>query len=299
MASALQILPDRQLEPLARAYAQAVRTGRLKLAGGALVALALLALSGWFTQFDLVLFWNNAHRFPSYFVRIFHFDTGAPVWSNFEEWFWGVLPEYKCRWLWSLWDTVLIAYLGTALGVVGGFLLSFMASANIARTRGGVFLARRLLEFFRSVPEVVFALIFVAAFGIGPFAGVLAIALHSMGALGKLFSDAIENIDMKPVDGLVASGATWWETNRYAVLPQVLASFTSYTLWRFEINVRGASVVGLVGGGGIGQDLIEYIRKFYYSDISALLILIVGMVVIIDILTGRLRHYFIGLQEAR
>ena len=104
---------------------------------------------------------------------------------------------------------------------------------------------------------------------------------------------------LEPVDGLVASGGTWWETNRYAVLPQVLPNFTSYALWRFEINVRGASVMGLVGGGGIGQDLIEYIRKFYYTDVSALLILIVSLVVIIDVLTGRLRHYLIGLQEAR
>ncbi|MDX2204302.1 MAG: phosphonate ABC transporter, permease protein PhnE [Hyphomicrobiaceae bacterium] len=299
MASALQILPDRQLEPLVQSYARAVRAERLKFALGCLIVLALLLGSGWFTHFDPVLFASNAHRFPSYFVRIFHFDNGAPAWSNVAEWFWGVLPEYNCRWLWALWDTLLIAYLGTLLGTLGGFVLSFMASANIARSAAGVFAARRALEFFRSVPEVVFALIFVAAFGIGPFAGVLAIAIHSTGALGKLFSDAIENIDMKPVDGLVASGGTWWETNRYAVLPQVLANFTSYTLWRFEINVRGASVMGLVGGGGIGQDLIEYIRKFYYTDVSALLILIVALVVVIDVLTGRLRHYLIGLQEAR
>lgn len=299
MATTLQILPDRQLAPLAQAYAREVRAGRLNVALGCLVVLGLLAASGYFAQFDPVLFANNAYRFPSYFVRLFHFDTGAPVWSNVGEWFWGALPEYNCRWLWSLWDTLLIAYLGTTLGCIGGSLLSFMASANIARSKSGVFVARRLLEFFRSVPEVVFALIFVAAFGIGPFAGVLAITLHSAGALGKLFSDAIENIDMKPVDGLVASGATWWESNRYAVLPQVLPNFTSYALWRFEINVRSASVMGLVGGGGIGQDLIEYIRKFYYSDVSALLILIIGLVMIIDVLTGRLRHYLIGLQEAR
>lgn len=299
MASALQVLPDRQLEPLLRAHARAVRASRLQLAASLLVALVLLVTSGWLTEFDPVLFANNAHRFPSYFVRIFHFESGAPAWSNVEEWFWGVLPEYRCRWLWSLWDTLLIAYLGTLLGALGGFVLSFMAAANISRSAVGVFAARRLLEFLRSVPEVVFALIFVAAFGIGPFAGVLAIAIHTAGALGKLFSDAIENIDMKAVDGLAASGGTWWETNRYAVLPQVMANFASYTLWRFEINVRGASVVGLVGGGGIGQDLIEYIRKFYYTDVSALLILIVALVMIIDVLTGRLRHYLIGRAEAR
>lgn len=299
MSSALQILPDRQLEPLALSYARAVRRERAQFSTGLLIAVLLLLASAWFTQFDPVLFANNAHRFPSYFVRIFHFESGAPAWSDLREWFWGVLPEYKFRWLWALWDTVLIAYLGTLLGAIGGFFLCFMAASNLARSPVGMFVARRCLEFMRSVPEVVFALIFVAAFGIGPFAGVLALAIHSAGALGKLFSDAIENIDMKPVDGVLATGATWWETNRFAVLPQVLANFASYVLWRFEINVRGAAVMGLVGAGGIGQDLIEYIRKFYYTDISALLILIVGLVMIIDVLTGRLRHHFLGLQEAK
>lgn len=299
MSNALPILPDHQLGPLAQSYARAVRTERMRFVVGLVLLLAFLAGSGWVTDFDPGRFLDNIYRFPSYFVRIFHFDTGAPVWTNLEEWFWGALPEYGCKWLWALWDTLLIAYAGTVLGAAGGFLLSFMASANLARSGMSVFIARRLLEFFRSVPEVVFALIFVAAFGIGPFAGVLALAIHSMGALGKLFSDAIENIDMKPVDGLVASGGTWWETNRYAVLPQVLPNFISYVLWRFEINVRGASVMGLVGAGGIGQDLVEYIRKFFYTDVSALLILIVALVMIIDVLTARLRHYFIGLQEAR
>jgi phosphonate transport system permease protein len=271
----------------------------MQLALGLGLVLGLVALAAWTTQFDVLLLAANADRLSSYFVRIFHLENGALAWTDPVEWFWGVLPEYRFRWLWSLWDTLLIAYLGTLFGTLGGFLLCFMASANLAPSRAHVFLARRALEFFRSVPEIVFAMIFVAAFGLGALPGVLALSIHTMGALGKLFSDAVENIDMRPVDGLIATGASWWETNRYAVVPQVLPNFTSYVLWRFESNVRGASVMGLVGAGGIGQDLMEYIRKFYYSDISALLILIVSLVVIIDILTGRLRHYLLGLQEAR
>jgi len=299
MPSALQRLPERQLEPLVKAYRDAVRAKRMQAALGLALVLGLLGLALWTTQFDALLLAANAGRLSSYFVRIFHLENGALAWADPVEWFWGVLPEYNFRWLWSLWDTLLIAYLGTLFGTLGGFLLCFMASANLAPSRAHVFLARRVLEFFRSVPEIVFAMIFVAAFGLGALPGVLALSIHTMGALGKLFSDAVENIDMRPVDGLIATGATWWETNRYAVLPQVLPNFTSYVLWRFENNVRGASVMGLVGAGGIGQDLMEYIRKFYYSDISALLILIVSLVVIIDILTGRLRHYLLGLQEAR
>src|SRR5262245_59446947 len=299
MPSALQRLPESQLEPLAKAYRDAVRAKRMQLALGAGLVLGLLGLAAGITEFDLVLLAANAHRFSSYFVRIFHLEGGALAWTDPGEWFWGVLPEYKFRWLWSLWDTLLIAYLGTLLGTLGSFLLCFMASRNLARSRAYVFVARRSLEFFRSVPEIVFAMIFVAAFGLGSLAGVLALSIHTMGALGKLFSDAVENIDMKPVDGLIASGLAGWVTHSYAVLPQVLPNFTSYVLWRFENNVRGASVMGLVGAGGIGQDLMEYIRKFYYSDISALLVLIVSLVVIIDILTGRLRHFLLGLQEAR
>jgi ABC-type phosphate/phosphonate transport system permease subunit len=162
---------------------------------------------------------------------------------------------------------------------------------------GTLALTRRFLEFCRTVPEIVFALIFVIAFGLGPIPGVLAIAIHTTGALGKLFSEVVENIDMKPLDGVTATGATWWQGIRFAVVPQVISNFASYALLRFEINVRGASVMGFVGAGGIGQDLIEAIRKFYFSDVSALLLLIILTVVIIDLLTERLRHRFLDVES--
>jgi phosphonate transport system permease protein len=125
-------------------------------------------------------------------------------------------------------------------------------------------------------------------------AGVLAIAVHTVGAMGKLFYEVLENIDPKPVEGLTASGASWTKTMRFAVVPQVLANFASYALLRFEINVRGASIMGFVGAGGIGQDLIEAIHKFYYSDVSAILILIIITVGLIDLFTERVRHRFIA-----
>ena len=134
-----------------------------------------------------------------------------------------------------------------------------------------------------------FALIFVIAFGLGPMAGVLAIAIHTIGALGKQFSEIVENIDMKPVEGVRSTGAGWISCMRFAVLPQVVAGFASYTLLRFEINVRGASVMGFVGAGGIGQELFVAIRKFYYSDVSAILLMIIVTVFVIDIGTGWIR----------
>jgi phosphonate transport system permease protein len=123
-----------------------------------------------------------------------------------------------------------------------------------------------------------------------------AIVIHTTGALGKLFYEVLENIDQKPVEGLIASGASWTKTMRFAVLPQVLSNFISYALLRFEINVRGASVMGFVGAGGIGQDLIEAIRKFYYADVSAILVLIIATVALIDLVTERIRHRFIAQE---
>ena len=160
------------------------------------------------------------------------------------------------------------------------------------------FAARRLLEIQRSVPELVYALIFVVAFGLGPFPGMLAIAIHTTGALGKLFAEVNENIDLKPVDGMYASGASWVQAMRFAVVPQVLSNYVSYALLRFEINVRGAAVLGFVGAGGIGQELLSAIRQFYLADVSAILLMIVATVAIIDIATERLRHALIGMERA-
>jgi phosphonate transport system permease protein len=171
-----------------------------------------------------------------------------------------------------------------------------LASQNLTKSKGVVFFTRRLMEFCRTVPELVFALIFVVAFSLGPLPGILALAIHTAGALGKLFAEVVENIDMKPVDGVVATGGNWFHKIRFAVLPQVASNFASYALLRFEINVRGASVLGFVGAGGIGQTLLEVIRKFYYADVSALLIMIIATVMIIDAVTERIRHKLIGLE---
>jgi phosphonate transport system permease protein len=229
--------------------------------------------------------------FASYIDRIFHLENGRPVISDPAEWFWG----WK-KWLALMGETLLMAYLGTLLGATAAFILCFLASQNLTKSKGVVFFTRRLMEFSRTVPELVFALIFVVAFSLGPLPGILALAIHTAGALGKLFAEVVENIDMKPVDGVVATGGNWFHKIRFAVLPQVASNFASYDLLRFEINVRGASVLGFVGAGGIGQTLLEVIRKFYYADVSALLVMIIATVMIIDAITERIRHKLIGLD---
>ena len=158
------------------------------------------------------------------------------------------------------------------IGAVLAFALNFFAAQNTSPAPWLRFVIRRLLEFCRTVPDIVFALIFVIAFGLGPMAGVLAIAIHSTGALGKLFSEIVENIDMKPVEGVRVDRRKLAVLHALCRVAAGAAGFVSYALLRFEINVRGASVMGFVGAGGIGQELVVAIRKFYYSDVSAILL---------------------------
>lgn len=294
MAHATPRLPDHQVAALSAAYRSAQAAKRRTTLIGVLVLAVLIMLAGRAAEVDLARLWANAHQLTSYLSRIFHLENGQLVFTDIADWYWGIW-----RWTNRLWDTVLIAYLGTLLGAIGAFLLCFAATVNLAVNPAQRFLARRFLEFCRTVPEIVFALIFVVAFGLGPVPGVIAIMIHTMGALGKLFAEVVENIDMKPVEGAIASGATRWQAIRYAVVPQVLPNFASYALLRFEINVRGASVMGFVGAGGIGQDLIEAIRKFYYSDVSAILLLIIATVMVIDVVTERIRHRLITQEHAR
>jgi phosphonate transport system permease protein len=297
LATAVPQFPETQTTPLLRAYGAAIAARRQRTLIGAALLVACIAGAGFVGEVDLVkLFWN-INKFTSYIGRLFFLDSGASVFTNPYEWFWGITQKNK--WLPLLSETLIIAYLGTAIGALGAFCWSFVAATNLVASPWLRLVARRFLEFCRTVPELVFALIFVVAFGLGPFPGVLALAIHTTGALGKLFSEVVENIDMKPVEGLSSTGATWVQTVRFAVVPQILSNFASYALLRFEVNVRSAGVMGFIGAGGIGQELLVSIRKFYYSDVSAILVLLVVTVMAIDFLTERLRHSLLSLEAKR
>jgi len=289
MQSPVVLLPDHQLAALRKAYAQAAAAKRLRLFALIAVALTLVALSAVQAEVDPKTFLAKIGGFFSYFDRMATLESGARVWTDPAEWFWSFKRNARL-----LGETILMAYVGTLTGAVVAFALNFVASRNLTSSNVAVFIAKRGLEFCRTVPGIVFALMFVVAFGLGPLAGVLAIAIHTAGALGKQFFETTENIDMKPVEGLRAAGANWAQTVRFAAVPQVLASFATFALLRFEINVREATVLGFVGAGGIGQDLMEAIRKFYYSDVSAILVLIIVVVMTIDISTQYLRHALMG-----
>jgi len=185
--------------------------------------------------------------------------------------------------------TVQIALWGSVLAVIAAIPLGLLAAANIAP----VWVrqpTRRFLDCARAIHEMVFALLFVVAVGLGPFAGVLAIFVHTTGILGKLFSEVVEAIDPGPVEGIRATGASKLEEVAYGVIPQVLPLWISYALYRFESNVRAATILGIVGAGGIGMPLYETIRGFAYPQAATVLIIIVVTVVIIDMVSAQVRR---------
>ncbi|MCX5513192.1 phosphonate ABC transporter, permease protein PhnE [Kaistia algarum] len=294
MATAIAKLPEHQAAQLAAAYDKAVSARRMKGLIVAGIVLLLIAISAQLAHVRPLTLFANLGNFGSFIGKTVPVLTLGNFPADMREWYWN-FP----KWLGLLGQTILIAYLGTFMGAIVAFCLCFFASANLARSRWTRIVARRFLEFCRTVPDIVFALIFVIAFGLGPMAGVFALAIHTTGALGKLFAEVVENIDMKPVEGLSAAGASWIQTVRYAVLPQVLPGFASYSLLRFEINVRGAGVMGFVGAGGIGQEFLVAIRNFYYSDVSAILLMIIATVILIDIGTEQLRHRLIGMEGGK
>jgi phosphonate transport system permease protein len=293
MPSSLPIVSQARLEVLAGDYQRVVlRRRRQSLLVFAILAVLIL-LAGRIGEVDLNNLVTNISNFTSYFGRIMPKLSVAHFGADVADWYWNVTG-----WLKLLFDTILIAYLGTLIGAGGAFLMSSLAAANLAPSTALRWSIKRIFEFCRTVPDLVFALMFVSAFGLGPFAGILAISIHTFGTLGKLFTEALENIDLKPVEGVRSTGGRFAEIVRFGALPQVMSTFASYTLLRFEINVRSGSVVGMVGAGGIGQDLFVAIRKFYYTDVSAILLMIIVCVAIIDLVTERVRHRLSG-QETR
>ncbi len=262
---------------------------RLSFFAFGLIFILLTVLSAWIAEIDPVVFFNKIGGFTSYFGRLMHLDNGAFVWSDPVEWFWG----WK-RWLRLLGETILIAYSGTFLSSILAMIFSFAGASNLNKNVFSRIVVKRMFEFCRTVPELVFALIFVVAYGVGPLPGILAIVIHTIGALGKQFTELVENIEMGPVEGLISTGAGRVAIARFGALPQVLPGFLSYTLLRFEINVRSATIMGFVGAGGIGDELMLAIRRFYYADVSAILVIIIVTVFVMDILTSRLRYRLEG-----
>ena len=193
-----------------------------------------------------------------------------------------------------LYETFNMAVLATLMGFIFALILSFLSAKNITPNIYSYHLVKRFLEFLRGVPEIIFAILFVWALGVGPLAGIIAITIHTTGALGKLFSEVHENADLKNCEAIRSHGGNWVSEMRYGIIPKVLPNIISYALLRFEINIRASTVIGFVGAGGIGQELYLVINFNYYEEVSAIILLIILTVITIDISSGRIRQKIIG-----
>lgn len=201
--------------------------------------------------------------------------------------------------LWSMVETLAIAYLGTLLAALLAFPFGFLAAKNIIPNIFVHFGIRRFLDTIRGVDTLIWALIWVSVVGLGPFAGILAIACSDFGAFGKLFSEAIEGADKKPVEGIVSSGGGRLHGYRFGILPQVLPLIGSQVLYFFESNTRSATIIGIVGAGGIGAHLAEQIKVLNLQDVSFLIVMILIAVAIIDWFSSKLRHAMIGKKAMK
>ncbi|NOX29895.1 MAG: phosphonate ABC transporter, permease protein PhnE [Actinobacteria bacterium] len=190
-------------------------------------------------------------------------------------------------------ESVYIAWIGTIIAATFSLPLSFLAASNVA-PRWLRRVVRNLFNVIRSVPELIVAVILIAVTGLGPWAGALAIGLHSIGTLGKLSSEAIESIDNGPLEAVSSSGGRWVSKMRWGVLPQVLPTITSYWLFRFEINVRASAVLGLIGAGGVGSELVSQLNFRNFPQVAAVLIVTVAVVLTIDNASSAVRRRIIS-----
>lgn len=230
------------------------------------------APSEMFRATALVTDWRNMAEFGAAFLH-----------PNFHDW-----DQYVA----DMVQTIQIAIWGTALAVVFGIPFSILCSSNVA-PQWIVQPVRRLMDACRAINEIVFALLFVVAVGLGPFAGVMALFVHNLGVFAKLFSEAVEAVDPRPIEGIRVTGALKVQEVVFGVIPQVTPLWSSLTLYRLETNVRSATTLGIVGAGGIGQTLYESIRSFQYGQTAAQIIVIVVTVMVLDLVSARIRKVLV------
>lgn len=262
-----------------RAFTRPLGERLLRL--GCWLAFALLTFYClWRFEFSPGRLWAGMHELGAIIVQLFPPSPGDEPREIF----------------WALLETVAMAFLGTLLAATVSFPLAFLAAKNTFPFRLSRFGVRRLLDCLRGVDQLIWALIFVRAVGLGPLAGIMAIFISDIGTLSKLFSESIENIERKPAEGVRAAGADRIQTVRFGFLPEVLPMFLSSTLYIFESNVRSATILGIVGAGGIGFQLSDRIRAHNWEEACFILIIILVTVAGIDFFSKHLRRRLISRQ---
>jgi phosphonate transport system permease protein len=253
--------------------------------------LVLYFAAGQAAEFNLITIWHSLPNFLDYMLEtvptLHAGQLFADVHTKGSLAYWGYRLPIQLP---LIWETLQLALAATLVAVGVATVLAFLAARNAWAPAGLRFAIRALVAFLRTMPELAWAVIFVMAFGIGAIPGFLALTLHTIGSLTKLFYEAIESAQNKPVRGLTACGATPVQRMRFALWPQVKPIFLSYAFMRFEINFRSSTILGLVGAGGIGQELMTNIKLDRYDQVSMTLLLIVIVVSILDTLSGRLRQ---------
>jgi phosphonate transport system permease protein len=259
----------------AQAWKQVARWHRRRLGGRAawLAGLALLVIVTWRgAEVSVTSLVEGLPLAVEFLGRLFPAD-------------WSVLGEM----LRSCLETVSIAFLGTIVSVLLGLVMGLLAASNLVPAPLAAAI-KAMLAFIRSIPVILLALLFVAAVGLGPFPGTLAIAFHGIGMLGKLYADEFEAVDPRVLEAVWGTGGGWLATVRYGVLPQALPQLFSLSLFRFEMNVREATVLGLVGAGGIGYYIQLYARAFQYPKVATMVLAVIAMVLLVDLIAHQVRQ---------
>ena len=291
--------PDDAIANFEVARRQQLRRQWLKSSAGLLIASLLLAAAFHQSQFFTAdIGGDPARRILDFLTRLVPDLRGEVLFRGTETpgslsaWFYD-LP----RWLDAIRETLEMAALATVFGAIGATLVSFLCARNLMPWAPVRFVVRRALEVIRTLPDLVLALILVAAFGAGPTAGVIALTVSTVGSLGKLFAEINEEVDPRQLEALDAAGAGLLTRIRFGLIPQVLPNYASYSLLRLEGNVAAAGALGIVGAGGIGLELQRAITYTEFSTYLAILLLLVSVIFVIDLTSEAIRHRLILSQD--
>ena len=262
---------------------------RRRLYNGILLAVfVVLMIAGFWVADDRNAggFWDGWHN-----ILDFPADVVEEAWEKRAD-----LPGLLVKYLPALIETLNIAAVSTLLGFLGGLVLSLLSTRGMAKWPRLIPVFRRTMDILRALPEIVIALVLIFILSVGPVPAMIAIALHTAGALGKLYSEVNENADLKPVEGLSSVGATWSQKMLLGVVPQVAPNYLSYALLRFEINIRASAILGFVGAGGIGYELRNSMTwgQGRFDEAAAIFILLFLTIVIVDQVSSVLRNRLTG-----
>jgi phosphonate ABC transporter, permease protein PhnE len=270
--------------PSANAEDYLAQTRRKRLYGAILLAIFVAMMASGFRLADARNaggFFEGLHRFFDFPAEIF--SEAIAKWQNIPGLLWRYLP--------SLIETLNIAAVSTLIGGIAAIVLALLSTRGLSLWPRAIPVFRRAMDVMRALPEIVVALVLIFLLGVGPVPAMAAIALHTMGALGKLFSEVAENADLKPVEGLGSTGASWFQQMWVGVLPQVAPNWSSYALLRFEINIRASAILGFVGAGGIGYDLKTALQwgQGRYDAVVAIFALLFATIILVDHFSDRAR----------